>query len=76
MADKLEDLGIVTFNSMANFLLCKYKKNLSKELLRYGIIVRDCSDFIGLDDTYFRVAVKTEAENKILVDTIHKILRG
>jgi putative threonine-phosphate decarboxylase len=49
---------------------------LSKELLTYGIIVRDCSDFIGLDDTYFRVAVKTEAENKILVDTIHKILRG
>ena len=50
--------------------------NLSKELLTYGIIVRDCSDFIGLDDTYFRVAVKTEAENNILVDTIHKIFRG
>lgn len=76
LADKLEDLGIFTFNSMANFLFCKYKKNLSEELLTYGIIVRDCSDFIGLDDTYFRVAVKTEAENKILVDTIHKILRG
>ena len=76
LADKLEDLGIVTFNSEANFLLCKYKKNLSKELLTYGIIVRDCSDFIGLDNTYFRVAVKTEVENKILVDTIHKILRG
>lgn len=76
LAHKLDDLGIFTFNSMANFLFCKYKKNLSKELLTYGIIVRDCSDFIGLDNTYFRVAVKTEAENKILVDTIHKILRG
>lgn len=76
LAHKLEDLGIVTFHSMANFLFCKYKNNLSKELLTYGIIVRDCSDFIGLDDTYFRVAVKTEAENNILVDTIHKILRG
>lgn len=76
LSDNLENSGIVTFPSKVNFLLCKYKKNLSKELLEYGIIVRDCSDFIGLNESYFRVAVRTNPENNLLVDTIQKIIRG
>jgi len=36
LADKLEDLGIVTFNSMANFLLCtKQKLKIKYLLIRY-----------------------------------------
>ena len=76
LSDNLENSGIVTFPSKVNFLLCKYKKNLSKELLEHGIIVRDCSDFIGLNENYFRVAVRTNPENNLLVDTIQKIIRG
>lgn len=74
LENKLNSIGIEIFPSKANFLLCRYKNNLSRDLLESGIIVRDCSDFIGMNDTYFRVAVKTNSENKILVDTIRKLI--
>ena len=74
LENKLNSIEIEIFPSKANFLLCRYKNNLSRDLLESGIIVRDCSDFIGMDDTYFRVAVKTNSENKILVDTIRKLI--
>ena len=75
LESNLKSIGVSVFPSEANFLLCKYKKNLSKDLLKEKIIVRDCSDFIGLDDTYFRVAVRTYKENIILFETIKKLIK-
>ena len=74
LLNNLKSIGIDVFDSKANFLLCHYKKNLYLDLLNQGIIVRDCSDFIGMDDTYFRVTVKTNSENIVLVDTIRKLI--
>lgn len=71
----LKSIGINVFSSQANFLLCKYCKNISRDLLKKGIIVRDCSDFVGLDDTYFRVAVRTKEENMILFEAIKKLVK-
>lgn len=71
----LRSIGITVFPSLANFILCKYNKNLSDDLLKEGIIVRDCSDFIGLDNTYFRVGVRTKAENLILFEAIKKLVK-
>ena len=62
----LSSLGIHVYPSCANFLLCKYKRSIVDELFKSGIIVRDCSDFIDLDNRYFRVAVKKRDENKKL----------
>jgi len=76
LESNLKSIGVSVFPSEANFLLCKYKKNLSKDLLKEKIIVRDCSDFIGLDDTYFRVAVRTYRDNIILFETIKKLIKG
>ena len=70
----LKSVGIEVFDSKANFLLCRYKKNLSNALLNDGIIVRDCSDYRGMDDTYFRVAVRTNLENMILFENIKKLI--
>ena len=71
----LKSVGIEVFDSKANFLLCRYKKNLSNALLNDGIIVRDCSDYRGMDDTYFRVAVRTNSENIILFENIKELIR-
>jgi len=70
----LKSVGIEVFDSKANFLLCRYKKNLSNSLLNDGIIVRDCSDYGGMDDTYFRVAVRTNLENMILFENIKELI--
>jgi len=68
----LRGLGFQVFQSEVNFLLLKSSrvKNLGEKLLRHGILIRSCSNFIGLDADFFRCAVKTHAENEILVNTL------
>jgi threonine-phosphate decarboxylase len=40
-----------------------------------GLIVRDCSNFKGLDGPYIRVAVKSHEDNKLLIKEISKLCR-
>ena len=74
LSKNLKSVGIEVFDSKANFLLCRYKKNLSNALLNQGVIVRDCSDYRGMDDTYFRVAVRTNSDNMILFENIKELI--
>ena len=39
----------------------------------YHILIRQCGNYEGLDETYFRVAVRTEKENQILVEALHAV---
>ena len=75
LLNNLKSVGIEVFDSKSNFLLCRYKKNLSNALLNQGVIVRDCSDYRGMDDTYFRVAVRTNSDNMILFENIKELIR-
>jgi threonine-phosphate decarboxylase len=62
----------------ANFLLINIKESgftaaqFTKELLKQGILIRDCSSFRGLDDYHIRVAVKTRQENERLLEAFTK----
>jgi len=72
--------GLESFPSDTNFLLVctKETKRTSHEiqsnLLKKGIIVRDCSSFRGLDHFFIRVAVKKRAQNKRLIAALSEIL--
>ncbi|MDR4509469.1 MAG: threonine-phosphate decarboxylase CobD [Candidatus Brocadiaceae bacterium] len=72
--------GILPFKPAANFIFVKILLNtitsafLYDLLLEHDIAIRDCSNFRGLDDTYFRVAVRTRKENKKLVQTLKRVL--
>jgi threonine-phosphate decarboxylase len=39
-----------------------------------GIIVRDCANFRGLDDSYIRVAVRSRRENEMLISGLSMLL--
>ena len=46
-----------------------------KELLaKEHILIRDCCTFMGMDDTYFRVTVRSAKDNQKLVETIKQKL--
>ena len=67
------------FDSTANYLLFKIEdkntaKTLYQKLLKEGIIIRRCSNFSGLDDSYFRIAVRTSEENSQLVEALNRAL--
>jgi threonine-phosphate decarboxylase len=64
--------GLRPYSSAANFLLVEAVRGpsageLAGRLLEARILIRDCSDFPGLDDRFFRVAVRSRNENERLV---------
>lgn len=69
----LTEMGFQVFPSNANFILFYSNKSLYEALLEKGILIRDCSNFRGLRRGFYRVAVKTRKENKILLKAIEEI---
>jgi len=69
------ETGIKFYPSDANFYLLETKDNgmTYLGLREKGILVRDCSNFRGLDDSYIRIAVKSRQENKILIKALKSI---
>jgi threonine-phosphate decarboxylase len=69
MEQQFKKLSLDYVPSAANFYLLRLEsaKQVISALEQKGILVRDCSNFNGLDDTYVRVAVKSRRENEILI---------
>ncbi|EMS73121.1 threonine-phosphate decarboxylase CobD [Ruminiclostridium cellobioparum] len=71
---ELRSLGFEVFASCANFILFRTEnKALSRELLKYGILIRSCDNFVGLDNSFFRIAVKSKEDNEYLVESLKKL---
>jgi adenosylcobyric acid synthase len=69
------------FTSAANYLLLRLvngmkAQDLADRLLQEGVAIRVCSNYQGLDESYFRVAVRTRHENKTLLYKLKRILEG
>ena len=72
--------GLQVYPSVTNFLLVritnrKITSTKLKELLsEEHMLIRDCCTFVGLDDSYFRVTVRSAKDNQSLVESIKQIL--
>lgn len=72
--------GLQVFPSAANFLLIQIRlPHLTAarlaELLTHGrLLIRVCDNFVGLGKRFFRVAVRTRAENRCLLETLRTII--
>jgi len=76
--------GITVFPGQANYLLCRWQSlprgvasggEVYRALLTQGVAVRDCANFPGLSADFFRVAVRTEEENALLVGALADLAR-
>jgi histidinol-phosphate/aromatic aminotransferase/cobyric acid decarboxylase-like protein len=72
----LERLGVKTWPSVANFLLLELDDGdrVVASLRERGIAVRPCSSFPGLDSRHVRIAVRTEADNRVLLAALEEVL--
>ncbi len=66
------------YPSRANFLLIEIdggmtSAELKERLLQKWILIRDCANFIGLSNRFFRIAVRTRAENSRLIEHLKVI---
>lgn len=72
----LKDMNLDCFPSVANFYLIKLPhEGFAKEILKKGILVRDCSNFFGLDGRFIRVSLKTRKENENFLRELQKWLK-
>lgn len=76
VATSLMRLGCIdVWHSDTHILLCKLRMGKASALKDYlarehHILIRDASNFQGLDSTFFRIAVQTPEENDLLIDAI------
>ena len=70
MEKELMQIGLRTFPSVSNFITIYSDKPLYEKLLKKGILIRDCSNFRGLGKGFYRIAVKSRKENKILLENL------
>ena len=71
--------GLRPFPSAANYLLVELTSGLSatslrERLLPYRILIRDCANFPGLSDSFFRVAVRGHEENRQLLSSLAEVI--
>lgn len=69
------------YMSQGNYILFKLKDvkagEFREELIKEGILVRNCDDYKGLDEYFVRIAVKKRSENiKLLAVLKNKYFKG
>jgi len=74
LSEGLTELGIKAFPSDTNYLLIKTRPGLYEKLLAKGILIRRCANFSGLDESYFRVAVRGREDNIKLIQAIGEVI--
>ena len=68
--------SIQVYPSSANFIFIKVAGiDLYERLLEQGIVIRKCHNFVGLDKYYYRIAVRTKAENNELVEALDNVMK-
>ena len=73
----LEALGLRVIPGQANYLLFRSRDAaLAQKLRGRGVLIRDCSNFAGLTEGWYRTAIRTAAENDVLIKMIGEALHG
>ena len=70
--------GFEALPTQTHFFLvkCQHWDSLElKSLLlqKYGILIRSCHNFQGLDNSYIRLATQSQKENNFLVDCLQQV---
>lgn len=65
--------GIKAFPGKANFLLLYSDLDLKSLLMKKGILIRDCSNYVGLSKGYYRIAIRKKEENDILISALKEV---
>ena len=77
MKGMLRNCNFITFvEPTVNFILCKLQNSnvtstqLAEATAERGLLIRDASNFSGLDSRWFRLAIRTEEENTKAIDIL------
>ena len=73
MIEELKASGMQIYGSKANYLFFKGPRGLYEQALEEGMLIRDCKNYRGLSEGYYRIAVRPHAENERLITWLKKL---
>lgn len=77
-----QKLGIDVDPTVCNFILCRLPEGYSAACLKdflidkYGILIRDASNFETLNERYFRIAAQDKRSNNLLMAAVADFMKG
>ncbi len=79
--DQIKEIkNIKIFPTRSNFILAKSLKDKSKNiwktlLHKYHILIRDASNFYGLNEFFFRFSLRKKTENNFLINALKEVMK-
>jgi threonine-phosphate decarboxylase len=77
LVPRLRELGIDVIAANVNYIFvkdsCTAARPLHEQLFDRGILIRNCDNYNGLGQGYYRICVKNHEGNKKLVDALKEI---
>lgn len=69
LSENLARLGLCVFPSEANYILFRTETEipLRERMEQRGVLIRACGNYRGLDNRYYRIAVRGHGENERLI---------
>ena len=65
--------NIKVFKPSVNFIMFKILNNLDlkEEMMKHSILIRSCSNYEGLNSSFYRIAVRTREENEKIITALN-----
>ncbi len=74
---ELNSLGFTTYNSKVNYILLKSPiSDLKSKSEKYGILIRSCANYRNLDDSFYRIAVKSKDDCERFIRAMKEIIKA
>ncbi len=79
LADMPSEIVEKVYPSEANFILMRSRIDLYTRMLEHGFLIRNCGNYRGLTSKqsgstgYFRIAVRTHEENRVILDCMRRL---
>ena len=73
LVPRLRELVAEVYDGYGNFLLFRDEPDLKERMLDVGVLIRVCDDFEGLDDTYFRIGIRSHSENQEFIRRLARV---
>lgn len=73
LVPRLRELVAEVHDGYGNFLLFRDEPDLKERMLDVGVLIRACDDFAGLDDTYFRIGIRSHSENQEFIRRLARV---
>ena len=67
-------MNIKYFRSAANYILFKSEEGLKEKMAEKGFLIRICSNYRGLDGSFYRIAVKKHEDNTGFIKALEECL--